>query len=44
MLRLDRAADALATNTPLTAGGIPLRIVKPTWARFAVPGQPKAAQ
>jgi folate-binding protein YgfZ len=44
MLRIDRAEDALAAGTPLTAGGLPLRIVKPEWARFAVPQETKAAQ
>jgi tRNA-modifying protein YgfZ len=44
MLRLDRAEDASAAGTPLTAGGLPLRIVKPDWARFAFPRQAKAAE
>jgi folate-binding protein YgfZ len=44
MLRIDRAEDALAAGTPLTAGGLPLRIVKPEWARFAFPQETKAAQ
>jgi folate-binding protein YgfZ len=44
MLRLDRAEDALAAGVPLTAGGVPLRIVKPAWARFAFPGEAKAAE
>jgi folate-binding protein YgfZ len=43
-LRLDRVEDALASGTPLTAGGIALRLVKPDWARFAWPGEPKAAE
>ncbi len=38
MLRLDRVADALAAGTPLTAGGMTLRAVKPDWAKFAWPG------
>ncbi|MPZ56858.1 MAG: folate-binding protein [Rhizobiales bacterium] len=38
LLRLDRAADALAQSVPLEAGGIPIRPVKPDWARFAWPG------
>ena len=42
MLRLDRVADALAAGTPLVAGGIALRMVKPDWARFALPGEAKA--
>ena len=44
MLRLDRVEDALTAGTPLTAGGVPLRIVKPEWARFAFPGEAKAAE
>jgi folate-binding protein YgfZ len=43
-LRLDRVEDALAAATPLVAGGIALRLVKPSWARFAWPGEPKAAE
>ena len=44
LLRLDRVADALAAGTPLTAGGIAIRIVKPAWARFAWPGEIEAAK
>ncbi len=36
-LRLDRAAEALAAGTPLMAGGIPVRPVKPAWAKFEWP-------
>ncbi|MBI2713980.1 MAG: folate-binding protein YgfZ [Rhizobiales bacterium] len=43
LLRLDRVADALAAGTQLTAGGIAIRVVKPAWARFAWPGESKAA-
>ena len=43
LLRLDRVADALAAGTPLTAGGIVLRVVKPDWARFPFPGETQAA-
>jgi hypothetical protein len=39
LLRLDRVADALAAGTPLTAGGLPVRLVKPAWAQFAWPGE-----
>lgn len=42
LLRLDRIADAIAAGTPLIAGGVELRIVKPAWAAFAWPGE-KAA-
>jgi folate-binding protein YgfZ len=38
MLRLDRVADAIAAGQPLTAGGVPIRPLKPAWARFDVPG------
>jgi hypothetical protein len=34
LLRLDRVADALDAGTPLNAGGIALRPVKPAWAKF----------
>ena len=44
MLRLDRAADALAAGQPLASGGVELRLVKPDWAQFAWPGQAKAAE
>ena len=43
-LRLDRVADALAAGTPMVAGGIAIRPVKPAWARFAWPGEAKAAE
>ncbi|HVV60220.1 MAG TPA: folate-binding protein [Pseudolabrys sp.] len=44
LLRLDRVEDALAANTPLVAGGITIRAVKPAWARFDWPGEKKAAE
>jgi len=44
LLRLDRAGDALAAGTPLVAGGATLRLVKPDWARFAFPGEARAAE
>jgi folate-binding protein YgfZ len=37
LLRLDRAADARAAGTPLTAGGIHVHPVKPDWAKFEWP-------
>jgi hypothetical protein len=43
MLRLDRVADALAAGHPLTAGGVAMRLAKPSWARFVFPGEAKAA-
>jgi folate-binding protein YgfZ len=42
LLRLDRVGDALASGTPLTAGGIVIRAVKPDWATFAWPGTAEA--
>ena len=44
LMRLDRAADALAAGAPIVAGGARLRLVKPNWARFAWPGAGKAAE
>jgi folate-binding protein YgfZ len=43
-LRLDRVADAMANGTPMVAGGIAIRPVKPAWARFQWPGEAKAAE
>jgi folate-binding protein YgfZ len=43
LLRLDRVADALADSTPMTAGGVTIRAVKPRWATFVWPGEAKAA-
>jgi folate-binding protein YgfZ len=43
-LRLDRVEEALAEGAPLVAGGIALTLVKPPWARFAWPGEAKAAE
>ncbi|MGI8524767.1 MAG: YgfZ/GcvT domain-containing protein [Pseudolabrys sp.] len=40
MVRLDRAADAIAAGTPLTSGGIEIKLVKPSWAQFEFPGDP----
>lgn len=39
MIRLDRAADALSAGDTIRAGGIPIRLEKPSWARFAFPGE-----
>jgi len=44
LLRLDRVADALSRGEPLLAGGVPIRPVKPEWARFAFPDDSKAAE
>jgi tRNA-modifying protein YgfZ len=39
MIRLDRAADALAAGETIRAGGIPVVLQKPAWATFAFPGE-----
>jgi tRNA-modifying protein YgfZ len=44
LLRLDRVADALSNGQPVTAGGVRIHLVKPDWARFAFPGESKAAE
>ncbi len=44
LLRLDRVADAMSRNEPLVGGGVPIRLVKPDWARFSFPGETKAAE
>jgi folate-binding protein YgfZ len=43
MLRLDRIADAVSAGIPLTASGAVLRVQKPDWARFSVPGEAQPA-
>jgi folate-binding protein YgfZ len=42
IVRLDRVAEAEAAT--LAAGGIPIRLVKPDWARFSFPGEIEAAE
>jgi tRNA-modifying protein YgfZ len=44
LLRLDRVSDAMAQGESLAAGGVALHLVKPDWARFAFPGETKAAE
>ena len=44
LLRIDRAEDARAAGIPITTRGVPIRIVKPDWARFALPGEQTAAE
>ena len=39
MIRLDRAADALAAGETIRAGGMPVAIEKPGWIGFAFPGE-----
>ncbi len=42
LLRLDRVADAMSRGEPLSGGGVPIRLVKPDWARFPFPGEPRS--
>jgi tRNA-modifying protein YgfZ len=44
LLRLDRAAEAVARREPLMAGGATIDLVKPSWARFDLPLKPEAAE
>ena len=45
MIRLDRAQDALGAGQPITAGGLPVELVKPDWVTFPFPGSSaKAAE
>lgn len=39
MIRLDRAADALAAGETIRAGGIPVTLEKPAWIGFPFPGE-----
>lgn len=43
LVRLDRVADALAAGQALSAGGIPIALRKPEWARFAWPAAAKVS-
>ena len=43
LLRLDRVADAMSEGEPLSGGGVPIRLVKPDWARFPFPSETNAA-
>jgi hypothetical protein len=43
LMRLDKIAEALAAGTPLVAGGVTIRAVKPAWAKFDWPGETKVA-
>jgi tRNA-modifying protein YgfZ len=40
LLRLDRVEEALTASLTLEADGISLQVVRPSWARFALPGNP----
>ena len=42
LIRLDRVAEAEPAS--LAAGGIPIRLIKPDWARFSLPAEFKAAE
>ncbi len=42
LIRLDRAADAIAAGIALQAGGLPVHLEKPAWAQFAWPLPPTA--
>jgi hypothetical protein len=42
LIRLDRVAEA--GPAALAAGGIPIRLIKPDWARFSSPDEIKAAE
>jgi folate-binding protein YgfZ len=44
LLRLDRAAEAIAGNETLIAGETTIHLVKPDWAHFAFPGESEAAE
>jgi tRNA-modifying protein YgfZ len=44
LLRLDRVGEALSHGEALAAGCVPIRLVKPGWARFAFPEDTKAAE
>ncbi|MGE3148580.1 MAG: folate-binding protein YgfZ [Pseudorhodoplanes sp.] len=44
LVRLDRAESAGNAGATLTAGGLPITIAKPQWARFSVPGHTMAAE
>jgi len=39
LLRLDRVDEALAEGETLSAGTVPVHLVKPDWARFPFPGE-----
>jgi hypothetical protein len=39
MIRLDRAADALAAGAPILGGGMPARLDRPAFVRFPYPGE-----
>ena len=44
LLRLDRLVEAIAAGVELRAGSVAIEPVKADWARFAFPGETKAAE
>ena len=44
LLRLDRVAEAMSRGEAFLADGVPIRPIKPDWARFAFPDGTKAAE
>jgi folate-binding protein YgfZ len=44
LLRLDRVEEALSASLTLEADGVSLKVVRPSWARFPVPGNPIAGE
>jgi folate-binding Fe-S cluster repair protein YgfZ len=38
LVRLDRAREAMDAGTPILAGGSPVTLSLPSWARFTWPG------
>jgi folate-binding protein YgfZ len=34
MVRTDRVTDAVNAGTPIVSGGVPIRLIKPGWAKF----------
>jgi folate-binding protein YgfZ len=42
LVRLDRARDAMAAGTPITAGGVAMTLTLPPWARFGWPADATA--
>jgi tRNA-modifying protein YgfZ len=38
-IRLDRVEEGLAANEKLSAGNVPITLVKPDWAKFPFPGE-----
>jgi tRNA-modifying protein YgfZ len=43
LVRLDRAEEALARGTPLTASGVKLKLLQPSFAKFSVPAAAPSA-